>query len=160
VLATFGVQVFFVLSGYLITTLLQREHEVHGRIDLPAFYRRRGFRIIPAAFAYIGFTALLAPAARADLPYALTFTISYHLWPATFLLGHLWSLSVEEQFYLLWPLALVLGFRHRGRIAVAAVCCFPRCFASRAAPRVLILCQDSFTTPFRPQWTASPQAAC
>jgi len=66
-LASFGVQVFFVLSGYLITTLLLKEYAQHGRIDLRAFYTRRSFRIFPAAIAYIAVAALLAPAARPDV---------------------------------------------------------------------------------------------
>jgi peptidoglycan/LPS O-acetylase OafA/YrhL len=120
-LAIFGVQVFFVISGYLITTLLLKEHQRNGRISLAAFYTRRSFRIFPAAFTYIAVVALLAPSARPDLPYALTYTMGYHAPKTSNLLEHLWSLSCEEQFYLIWPLALVLGFRHRGRIAVATI---------------------------------------
>jgi peptidoglycan/LPS O-acetylase OafA/YrhL len=117
VLSSFGVHVFFVLSGYLITGLLQKEHEREGRIDLVAFYRRRCFRIFPAAFTYILIVALLSPASRSGLVYALTYTVSYHPNNTPLLFDHLWSLSVEEQFYLLWPLALLLGFRRRARIA-------------------------------------------
>ena len=120
-LAGFGVQVFFVISGYLISTLLLKEHARTGGIDLRAFYIRRSFRIFPAAFTYIGIVALLAPAARPDLAYALTYTMSYHTSKTSSLLQHLWSLSCEELFYLLWPLALVIGFRWRGRIAVVAI---------------------------------------
>src|SRR5580698_123691 len=60
-LAGLGVHVFFVLSGYLITKLLQQERERYGRINLVAFYRRRCFRIFPAAFTYILIVALLSP---------------------------------------------------------------------------------------------------
>lgn len=116
----FGVQVFFVISGYLITRLLQEEHERRGRIDLAAFYMRRSFRIFPAAFVFIAVTALLGPPARRDLAYVLTYTMSYHVDKSSEVFSHLWSLSVEEQFYLLWPMALVLGFRFRGRIALIA----------------------------------------
>ena len=117
VLSAFGVQVFFVLSGYLITTLLQKEHAGEGRIDLVAFYRRRCFRIFPAAFTYILLVALLVPESRSGLLYALTYTVSYHYLSVPLAFQHLWSLSVEEQFYLLWPLALVLGYRYRAWIA-------------------------------------------
>jgi len=120
-LAGIGVHVFFVLSGYLITRLLQEERARAGKISLAAFYRRRCFRIFPAAFAYILIIAVLSPASRSALPYALTYTVSYHLYGTPLLYWHLWSLSVEEQFYLLWPLALVLGFAHRGRIALLAM---------------------------------------
>ena len=60
-LAVFGVQVFFVISGYLITSLLQNEHERNGKISLRAFYKRRCFRIFPAAYAYIFVAALAFP---------------------------------------------------------------------------------------------------
>jgi len=116
-LSAFGVHVFFVLSGYLITRLLQKEYEHEGRIDLVAFYRRRCFRIFPAAFTYIFIVALLSPASRSALLYAVTYTISYRLNSTPLLFQHLWSLSVEEQFYLLWPLALLLVFRFRARVA-------------------------------------------
>ncbi len=121
VLSAFGVQVFFVLSGYLITTLLQKEHGRDGRIDLIAFYRRRSFRIFPAAFTYILLIALLAPESRSGLFYALTYTVSYHYLSVPLIFQHLWSLSVEEQFYLLWPLALLLGYRYRAGIAWATM---------------------------------------
>ena len=122
-LAAFGVHVFFVLSGYLITRLLQEEHERTGRTNLAAFYRRRCFRIFPAAFTYILIVALLSPVARPGLLYALTYTVSYHLNKTPFIFVHLWSLSVEEQFYLLWPLALVLGFRRRAWIRMVCDVC-------------------------------------
>lgn len=117
----FGVQIFFVISGYLITRLLQEEHAKYGSIELRAFYIRRCFRIVPAAFAFIAVAALLQPRVRAELPYALTYTMCYHL-NGSYLLGHLWSLSVEEQFYLLWPLALVVAYRWRAHIALGAIC--------------------------------------
>lgn len=116
-LSAFGVHVFFVLSGYLITGLLQKEYARAGRIDLMAFYRRRCFRIFPAAFTYISIVALLSPASRSALLYAATYTISYRLNSTPALFQHLWSLSVEEQFYLLWPLALLLVFTFRARVA-------------------------------------------
>lgn len=116
-MSAFGVHVFFVLSGYLITGLLQKEHAREGRISLLAFYQRRCFRIFPAAFTYILIIALLSPASRSALVYAVTYTTSYHPIDIPLLFQHLWSLSVEEQFYLLWPLALLLSFRHRAWIA-------------------------------------------
>ncbi len=120
-LSAFGVHVFFVLSGYLITGLLQKEYQREGRIDLLAFYRRRCFRIFPAAFTYILIVALLSPASRSALLYAMTYTVSYRLNSTPALFQHLWSLSVEEQFYLLWPLALLLIFPFRARVAWVAM---------------------------------------
>ena len=120
-LSAFGVHIFFVLSGYLITGLLQKEHAREGRISLFAFYQRRCFRIFPAAFTYIFVIALLSPASRSALIYAVTYTTSYRPVGLPLLFQHLWSLSVEEQFYLLWPLALLLGFRRRAWIAGSAM---------------------------------------
>jgi peptidoglycan/LPS O-acetylase OafA/YrhL len=116
-----GVQIFFVISGYLITRLLQEEQERNGSISLKAFYLRRSFRILPAAFAFMLFWGFVLPECRPDLPFALSYTMSYNLHPATPVFFHLWSLSVEEQFYLLWPLLLVFGFAYRGRIAIGAM---------------------------------------
>lgn len=119
-----GVRVFFVISGFLITTLLLRELEQQGRISLRAFYARRALRIFPAAFAFIGALALadwlgwieLRPV---DLLAALTYTVNFLPEPS-WGIGHLWSLSVEEQFYLLWPFALArLGVRRGAWVALA-----------------------------------------
>ena len=119
-----GVRVFFVISGYLITTLLLRELEQRGNISLSAFYARRALRIFPAAFAFIGAMALadwlgwidLRPV---DLIAALTYTVNF-LPDPSWEVGHLWSLSVEEQFYLMWPLALArLGVRRGAWVALA-----------------------------------------
>lgn len=106
-IAHLGVNIFFVLSGFLITTLLIDERARTGRVSLRDFYIRRTVRIFPAAFLYIGVVALLVLAgwrvlAPGDLVHALTYTMNFHHERA-WSLGHLWSLSVEEQFYLLWP---------------------------------------------------------
>jgi peptidoglycan/LPS O-acetylase OafA/YrhL len=106
----FGVRVFFVISGYLITSILLDELGRKGSISLFHFYFRRTLRLFPASYFLIAVTGALAAAGfirlwRGDLTFALTYTMNYHEvrgWP----LGHLWSLAVEEQFYLLWPLTL------------------------------------------------------
>src|SRR5215469_8527111 len=121
--AHFGVQVFFVISGFLITTLLLREREKTGRINLVHFYLRRTFRIFPAAFFYISVMALVVHPGY--LLYAYTYTMCYAGQARPWVLGHLWSLSVEEQFYLLWPAALVLGFAVRRRIGWTVVALAP-----------------------------------
>jgi peptidoglycan/LPS O-acetylase OafA/YrhL len=121
-----GVTVFFTLSGFLITALLLEERRDAGRVDLRRFYARRGLRLLPAlalclVVVGIGLTMLdtpltgiwyaalyvanLAPALGAKLPY----------------LSHTWSLSLEEQFYVVWPLTVLLLARTRRRWpAVAA----------------------------------------
>ena len=146
-LAGIGVHVFFVLSGYLITRLLQEERGRDGQISLAGFYRRRCFRIFPAAFAYILVIAVLSPASRSALPYALTYTVSYHLYNIPPLYWHLWSLSVEEQFYVLWPLALLLGYVHRGWIALLAMLAgamFRLTLALSSSPNVFAYLHYSF----------------
>ncbi len=111
-----GVRVFFVISGFLITLLLLQERAATGRLSLPRFYLRRGLRIFPAAYLYMATMFLLAAAgvlvlAPGDRLHALTYTVNYHHLRSWYV-SHLWSLSVEEQFYLVWPaLLLVLGTR-------------------------------------------------
>jgi peptidoglycan/LPS O-acetylase OafA/YrhL len=124
--ADLGVRIFFVISGYLITALLLREHDRTGRISLPAFYIRRTRRIFPAFYAYLAVIALTVGLPWSDLWHAATYTTNYHLDPArSWYVGHLWSLSVEEQFYLLWPLVLVLAGRRALPIAVGAIVLAP-----------------------------------
>jgi peptidoglycan/LPS O-acetylase OafA/YrhL len=119
-----GVTVFFCLSGYLITTLLLRELEC-GRIDLRAFYRRRAARLGPGLLTVVAVTTVVLLVVRPDLSAgqvfapagsALTYTTSLFDWGghpfATYdYFNYTWSLSVEEQFYLFWPLALLWGYR-------------------------------------------------
>jgi peptidoglycan/LPS O-acetylase OafA/YrhL len=116
----FGVRIFFVISGYLITALLLKEQEKTGTISLPHFYVRRALRILPTAYVFMLVAIALQWRALslADMLVALTYTSNY-FHGGNWLLGHLWSLSVEEQFYLLWPLLLLLFFRRRTWIVIA-----------------------------------------
>lgn len=117
-----GVHVFFVLSGFLITDLLLREHERTSSIDLPKFYLRRAFRIFPAAFVFLGVVTVLYwremhwTHVAAAVFYVANLDLS-----RPWIFGHLWSLSIEEQFYLLWPFALKTWHRRR---VVILVCVF------------------------------------
>ncbi|TMA40976.1 MAG: acyltransferase, partial [Deltaproteobacteria bacterium] len=126
-LAVLGVRVFFVISGYLITRLLLDEQEKRGSICLSMFYFRRIFRIL---VPYYVFLIAMAAAARlgwvelgpGDLGYALAYIGNYHPHSA-WTLGHTWSLAVEEQFYVLWPLLVVgLLVAFRGRAGKRAIC--------------------------------------
>jgi peptidoglycan/LPS O-acetylase OafA/YrhL len=115
-----GVQVFFVISGFLITHLLLAEHRRNGSSNLRQFYIRRVFRICPAFYTLILVVAALSvvgilDASRKDVLHAATFTWLYNYGEHNWFLGHSWSLSVEEQFYLLWPAALVLLGSKRAR---------------------------------------------
>ncbi len=136
-----GVDVFFVLSGFLITGLLVRERERTGHIDLKAFYIRRVRRILPAATVVLAITMVFAwfLMAPLDLPRVAGDAVASALSVgnirfaagATDYFGtdlapspviHYWSLGVEEQFYLLWPAVLILATRnHRPRVAAAIV---------------------------------------
>ena len=126
-----GVEVFFVISGYLITLLLIGEHERSGSVSLSNFYMRRARRLLPALFTLLIlvtlYTTLFRRDAlgqlRGDVIAALTYTTNwYQIWVGQGYtatgdfapLRHLWSLAVEEQFYLLWPLVMV-GLIRLGR---------------------------------------------
>ena len=102
-----GVHVFFVLSGYLITQLLLWEHERTSTISLGNFYIRRAFRIFPAAFVFL---AIVVGLYWREMHWthvaAAVFYIANMDVTRPWIFGHLWSLSIEEQFYLLWPFAL------------------------------------------------------
>src|SRR5262245_51149749 len=130
-----GVGVFFTLSGYLITDLLLGQREVAVRLNLPDFWLRRARRLLPALFVMLAVVAacvtLLHRHQLAHIRAAVAATAGHvnNSWfsaqsssyfaqfgpPSP--LGHLWSLAVEEQFYLIWPWLLLLGLRWvRGRL--------------------------------------------
>ncbi|WP_198517629.1 acyltransferase family protein [Microbacterium lacus] len=118
-----GVDVFFVLSGYLITSILLAEHEHLGRIRLKLFFARRAIRLYPPLLLVIAvmlvFGLLLAPSIPkflAETGFALTYTTPIVLEfanGASVMWRHTWSLGVEEIFYLVWPLLLLLLLRAR-----------------------------------------------
>lgn len=138
-----GVDLFFVISGFLITALLAREWESQGRIDLRGFYWRRAKRLLPAAWLMMAAVVVLAacvaidalPHLRRDAPASLLYVTNWELLRSNTsyfestgrppLLQHLWSLAIEEQFYIVWaPLAALLlpriGRRAFGMLAWAA----------------------------------------
>ncbi|MGH8148091.1 MAG: acyltransferase family protein [Rhodanobacteraceae bacterium] len=124
--AHLGVLVFFVISGFLITSLMMRERETTGTISLKRFYLRRVLRIFPAFYAFILVLAIAVwlgaiHLTGRDFAFALTYTVNYMPHPP-WRTGHLWSLSIEEQFYLLWPLTLLVLRERRALIlAIAAI---------------------------------------
>ncbi len=142
-----GVDVFFVISGFLITGLLVRERATTGRISFRTFYARRVRRLLPAALVTLAVTAVVA--SLVFLGGRVQETLTDVLWAAFFganihfavqgtdyfaqsaapsMVQHFWSLSVEEQFYLLWPALVVLAFalplaaaRRRGVLVLAVL---------------------------------------
>jgi peptidoglycan/LPS O-acetylase OafA/YrhL len=146
----FGVKVFFVISGFLITTLLLNEERKNGRISIKMFYIRRAFRIWPVAYAFILVAAILAWKNWIALPphnllYAATFTMN-HVQEGSWFTGHFWSLAIEEQFYLVWPLVFLFTAR-RGRTVSCLLILFLapllRTLSYVYAPRIFAAMQES-----------------
>lgn len=124
--ASLGRRIFFVLSGFLITTLLTKELDKTSTIRLRRFYVRRAYRILPAAvvFMMVVFALFWRELRWYHMAAAALYLVNYdfaHPW----FIGHLWSLSVQEQFYFLWPAVLRKWRRHRVGIAVAAIVVTP-----------------------------------
>ena len=128
-----GVDVFFVISGYLITSLLLAEYRRGGHIRLGRFWARRARRLLPAVGVLIAVTMVVAAIVepdridrlRGDAISSLAYVANWHFifghqsyfdqFQRPSLFRHLWSLSVEEQFYLLWPLVFAAGMTLFGR---------------------------------------------
>ncbi len=128
----FGVDLFFVLSGYLITGLLVEEIGARGRLDLPGFYLRRFLRLTPPLFLMLAVYLALAPTlwphyglwqhvGDAGLAGFYLSDYAQAFWKRPDMLLHTWSLAVEEHFYLLWPFAILLLTRIKLRWRVAAL---------------------------------------
>lgn len=154
-----GVDLFFVLSGFLITGLLLKETRARGgRVDLVAFWGRRARRLLPALAVMIAGTLVLVwtlgpPSlllhALDDTPWVAANLVNWHFiadqvgyWNAadTRVFSHLWSIAVEEQFYLVWP--LLLGLLARGRNGERRVAA-----AAAAGAVVSLLLMIAFTVP-------------
>jgi peptidoglycan/LPS O-acetylase OafA/YrhL len=119
-----GVTLFFVLSGFLITYLLLDEVSDTGGVDLKAFYGRRALRLFPALAVYLVGIALLMSILGIDLPiWDMSWPPAVYLANYVQIAGHdiyahrhLWSLAVEEHFYLVWPVLVLLGATKRLRL--------------------------------------------
>jgi peptidoglycan/LPS O-acetylase OafA/YrhL len=128
-----GVDLFFVISGYLITGLLLNEMSRTGGISLGDFYLRRAFRILPACYTFLGTLVILNALGVISISLkgllgAMFFVRNYMVSVngADWATAQCWSLSVEEQFYLLWPLALILLSRRQATwLAVGLIAAAP-----------------------------------
>jgi peptidoglycan/LPS O-acetylase OafA/YrhL len=125
-----GVQIFFAISGYIITRLLLKEHRNTGTVCFACFYIRRAFRILPALVLFVLITGLISycgfiTISPAEIGSVATFLCNTTLVNCGYHYGHLWSLCIEEQFYILWPLAFVfvIGGRRTAIVwVIFAVC--------------------------------------
>jgi peptidoglycan/LPS O-acetylase OafA/YrhL len=120
-----GVDVFFAISGFLITLLVVRELQQTHTLSLKGFYARRFLRLMPAAIVFLLTVLAFQWVGRVRMGgsnwlHVLTYTVNFDPKPV-WETGHLWSLSIEEQFYLLWPLALLLLGPRRAGVAAAGV---------------------------------------
>lgn len=128
-----GVQLFFVLSGFLITQILVADaRRLRGQRFFSRFYMRRTLRIFPLYFLFVGALVIFGQAAvsAGDSPYLLTYTYNIRRVTEDYVhspfYAHLWSLAVEEQFYLVWPLLIyVLGERSFRRFVIGIIFLYP-----------------------------------
>lgn len=132
-----GVDMFFALSGFLITCVLLQGYVKTSSIGLKNFYYRRALRLLPALFALmiavVGYALLLQPADKAALTlkgvlYTFLYVANWTQVPPYFSpgigpLSHAWSLSVEEQFYIVWPLLLLILLKLKNKTVTVAVLC-------------------------------------
>jgi len=124
-LGELGVRVFFVISGFLITSILLRELAEHNSVNLVRFYFRRTLRIFPPYYLFVLVLAFVQAIGliglnAGDLSHALSYSSNYHPQRSWFV-GHTWSLAVEEQFYILWPATLLLIGKRKGLMLALAV---------------------------------------
>jgi peptidoglycan/LPS O-acetylase OafA/YrhL len=121
-----GVLIFFVISGYLITSLLLAEHGRTSTINLREFYIRRAYRILPAAaiFMLFAFVVYWHELRWYDIGAMLLYLVNFD--PVRpWMVSHLWSLGVEEQFYFLWPTVMKKWYRQRIAILIGVIVAAP-----------------------------------
>lgn len=124
-----GVNIFFVISGFLITEILRNEERTFGEISIRLFFFKRVLRIFPAYFFMLLMYWMLQNANVIAIPKnawltALTFT-KYFNWNLDWYTGHAWSLSIEEQFYLVWPIIFLYGKKRRHLVPLAICIAVP-----------------------------------
>jgi peptidoglycan/LPS O-acetylase OafA/YrhL len=157
-----GVDTFFVLSGFLITTLLLLEWQRKGTVDLIGFWGRRARRLLPALVLVVCFVGLYSrfvvlpwerPAVRGDMLASVFYVANWHfvaagqsyfeLFSAASPVRHMWSLAIEEQYYLVWPIVVLLCLRvTRGSLRLLATVCAVATVASAFAMRAQFVASD------------------
>lgn len=152
--ASFGVRAFFVLSGFLITTLLLEEVDTKGRVEIANFMKKRAFRILPlyllllfSLLPYFYYGRLWEPIATATYALFLIYNfipneINVHY------LSHLWSLGVEEQFYVVWPFVVAGLAARRSALVVLCLVVVAICFG-----RITIGYGSELLTHYPNRWT-------
>jgi len=156
----FSIDLFFVSSAYLITELLLREHEATGSVDAGAFYLRRMLRIFPLYYAFtivaIFIYPLFVPGAALSyrhsfglLTHTFNWVVSLSGYPAKSFFNHLWSISLEEQFYLAYPFIVwLLGIKNLKVVAVAFLCI-------ATVSRFVIIETSSFVSAEQSMWVST-----
>ncbi len=160
--AHFGVVVFFVISGFLITSLLISEFDANGSVSLKLFYARRSLRIFPASYTYLAVVCALwivglIHLRPSDLWHSLTYTVNY-MPDASWEVRHLWSLSVEEQFYLLWPFTFAALGPRKATWAAAGVILFG--IFARIGDRFILIGTPYHDQPWFPMIADSLATGC
>ena len=154
-----GVSVFFVLSGFLITTLLIGERERTGGIGLTMFYSRRALRLYPALLVMLAVTIALGCSAKMGVIAATYTTDLYNTFTGNSAgpYQHTWSLSIEEQFYLLWPIALLpLALRFRAHaVKILLLAALASTVVALVGTHQMVASEGTITSAvFNPLWQA------
>ena len=156
----YSIDMFFVSSAYLITELLLREHEATGVVDAKAFYVRRMLRIFPLYYGFIILAVFIYPLFLADaaisrrhslglLTFSFNWVVSIWGYPRRSFLNHLWSVSVEEQFYLAYPFIVRLfGIKNLKAVAVVFLCI-------ATISRLVMIKTDFFVSAEQAMWVST-----
>lgn len=147
-----GVELFFVISGFLITWMLMGEYTQSGRIDFKAFYQRRVVRLMPVFYAYVAACILMLWVRDRPVPWdaviaGMTYVLNYQqafTGAPTHFLSHCWSLAVEEQFYFIWPLVLVWLLRRSVKLEHALIALVLLVWAHRMHLHLTGLASDAY----------------
>lgn len=147
-----GVEIFFVLSGFLITWILLAEYRTSGQIRLKDFYQRRAARLLPAFYLYVAAGLAILWVTRKPIPWeavvsASLYVVNYYqafTGAAPHFLSHCWSLAVEEQFYFLWPCLLIVLLKRKLGLKTAIAALIGLIWVYRAAATLWFGASDEY----------------